>query len=293
MIYAVYRILYGEDFIVESLNSILNQVDKIFIFWTDKFFGDVSEVSHNGELIQFPHKIDNVIQTIEGLNNKKIQLIYDHRPNNKNHFTERINKYILPHYPKPNYILFMEPDFIYDSYNLNNSLLEIERLINKNPTLFCFSTQQIEYWKSLKYKVIRLSEYSLDGSVNIQRLGAMWWSLNNLDAIPPTGFHANPLDYNSIYFLDSTIHNLGYCINDRTMYWKFLGSIAYSELIGDDAPNKKWYDNKWIGWDFIENNNDLEPSKGKENTIPFAINNPLEDLLDLPEDLLVKMDIFI
>ena len=36
MIWAIYRIHYGTDFITESIKSIINDVDKVFIFYSEK-----------------------------------------------------------------------------------------------------------------------------------------------------------------------------------------------------------------------------------------------------------------
>lgn len=277
MIYAVYRILYGEDFIKESLNSILDKVDKVFVFWTDKFFGDVSEVIYKGELIKFPDKIDNVIEVIEKMNNPKIELIYDHRPNNLNQFTERVNKHILPHYPKPEYILFMEPDFIYPDAEFDKALAEIQPLIEQGD--YCFSTSQIEYWRNLNYVTYRHK---------CNRMAAMWWSLKNLKEIPLTGFHANIKDFQK---LESKICNLGFCINDDTMFWKHMGSLAYSEIIGDSPPCENWYEDKWLNWNYDCKGKNYEIAKGYENKIPFINPSDKLELLNLPEELLNRFEI--
>lgn len=276
MIYAVYRILYGEDFIKESLNSILDKVDKVFVFWTDKFFGDVSEVIYKGELIKFPDKIDNVIEVIEEMNNSKIELIYDHRPHNLNQFTERVNKHILPHYPKPEYILFIEPDFIYPDTEFDKALVEMQPLIEQGH--YCFSTSQIEYWKNLNYTAFRKGN----------RMASMWWCLKNLNEIPPTGFHANISNFQR---LESKIHNLGFCINEETMFWKHMGSLAYSKIINDSFPNEMWYEEKWKDWVYDSKGKDYEISLGHEHMIPFInISNKI-DLLELPDEILDRFDI--
>ena len=276
MVYAFYRILYGEDFIKESLESILPHVDKVFIFWTDKFFGDVTEVDYKGEIIQLPKKVDNVIEIIKAMNHSKIELIYDHRPNNKNHFTERVNKYILPHYPKPKYILFMEPDFVYGNEGFEQTMAELELLIQKG--YYWFSTSQIEYWNSPKYVAHRLNT----------RLAAIWWYLEGMDEIPPTGFHANEDDRTYFYQLTSKIYNLGFCVSNKAMYWKHLGSIAYSRKINDAEPNVMWYENKYKDWIYGHLDKDFEISLGEEHLIPYIGLADELDWLDLSEDLLER-----
>ena len=280
MIYAFYRILYGEDFIKESLNSILPHVDKVFVFWTDKFFGDVSEVIYKNELIKFPEKIDNVIEVIREMNNPKIELIYDHRPNNENHFTERVNTYILPHHPKPDYILFMEPDFIYPTEDFKLALTEMQPLIKQG--YYWFSTSQIEYWKTPKYTVPRMGE----------RLSAIWWYIKDLEQIPPTGFHANVHDGENFAWLKSRTHNLGFCVSDNAMFWKHMGSLAYSNLINDAFPNEMWYEEKWRDWEYDHNGKNYEISLGEEHMIPFISISDELDWIDLPEELLERFELY-
>lgn len=61
--YALYRVLYGEDFIQDSILSIIDHVDKIFVFWDDRPWGDVKEAKYKGNIVKIPSKIDNVAGT--------------------------------------------------------------------------------------------------------------------------------------------------------------------------------------------------------------------------------------
>ncbi len=58
--YALYRVLYGEDFIQDSILSILDHVDKVFVFWDDRPWGDVKEAKYKGHMTKIPTHIDNV-----------------------------------------------------------------------------------------------------------------------------------------------------------------------------------------------------------------------------------------
>lgn len=62
--YAVFRILYGEDFLMDSVLSIIEYVDKIFIFWDDRPWGGVRSAQYKGKVIPIPSKIDNVVGTV-------------------------------------------------------------------------------------------------------------------------------------------------------------------------------------------------------------------------------------
>ena len=48
-IYVVYRCLYGEDFIEESIRSIEPYAEKIFVFWADKPLANVKEANYMGK----------------------------------------------------------------------------------------------------------------------------------------------------------------------------------------------------------------------------------------------------
>ena len=57
IIYAIYRCYYGEDFIQESIRSITDYVDKIFVFVDNTPWGSADECVYKGETIKFPKTI--------------------------------------------------------------------------------------------------------------------------------------------------------------------------------------------------------------------------------------------
>ena len=67
MLYAVYRCLYGEGFIQESINSITDYVDKIFVFWDDTAWGNIDHCMYKGQRVDFPKKFDNIVEKIKEL----------------------------------------------------------------------------------------------------------------------------------------------------------------------------------------------------------------------------------
>ena len=99
-IYAIYRLLYGEDFIKESIESILDHVDKIFIFWSKYPFYKVRYVNYLGEDIKFPKKWDNSLEIIKSIESDKIVIIEKHYKTNKNQFTKMYNDFIKDNYEK-------------------------------------------------------------------------------------------------------------------------------------------------------------------------------------------------
>lgn len=270
MIYAVYRALYGEDFIQESILSIIDKVDIIFFFWCDKPLANVSSCIYKGEKIDFPKKIDNIYDKVlylKTLYGEKIQIIYDYVENNDNQFTHLVNNLILPFYPKPDYVLFIEHDHVFRKDQFDLALQTIE----DNKTFHAIGTRQVELWRTPLYRIPEREG----------RLSCVFWNLKILEKIPPTGKHAN---ISGIGFMNAYVHNMGFCMSEKNMYWKHLLSIGFSQAIKDSEPNELWYD-KWKNWSLSSGNKDLEISKGFESSIPYAY---LYEVNELPELIIKK-----
>lgn len=268
MIYAIYRALYGEDYIETSIASIRDYVDKVFVFWTDIPLGRVTSVNYEGQHIEFPVPIDNFRDIVDELAFKDPGIIplYDHVDDNINQFTHLVNDRVLPLYGKPDQVLFIEHDMVFRKDQLESAIEE-----------FIFSgyqsasTSQIEIWKLNPCYRIPLRS----------RPSCVFWNMKDIDQIPHTGRHANAPD---MKFLESYNHNFGFCMTPTNMYWKHLLAIAFSPVIGDGRPNVSWY-NKWLDWrpDFLNEN--LEISQGREHLIPKAV--PY-DRGSLPEEILKR-----
>ena len=56
MIWAIYRIHYGIDFLEPSLNSIMSEVDKIFIFYSKNPWVKAKYVNYKNQNLDFPKK---------------------------------------------------------------------------------------------------------------------------------------------------------------------------------------------------------------------------------------------
>lgn len=267
MRYAVYRCLYGEDFIQESIKSIDNYVDKIFVFWDDIPWGDTSECVYKGVLVQFPKKFDNIVDKIKELNNPKIELIYDHVPNNHNQFTRFINELILPKHPKPNTFIIPEVDHVFKNSEIEKALTEFEASGNLHAC-----TKQIELWREPKYRIPER-----------RRTGTVFWNMRGIDQIHPTHRQAEST-IERINILEAYVHNFGFCANPSTMYWKHLTALAFSCKIGDDVPNEHWYD-KWLHWEINNGlNYNLEISLGHEGNIPQAYEYNVKELPEVIQE---------
>lgn len=251
MRYAVYRVLYGEDFIKQSIKSIEPYFDKIFVFWDDTPWGNISEVLYNDAVIKIPKPPDASVERVKELKSDKVILIYDHVENNLNQFSHLVNDHILGKYPKPDQIMFIEPDHVWNHQQLSGALEE------SRAHLAC-SSRQVELWKTLEWRIPERPG----------RLSCVFWNLQNLDRIPQTGRHAN---IPNIPFLNSYVYNLGFCVSDKTMFMKHVLAIGFSQKIGDSLPNYGWLDNKWRSWNPVTNNSNLEISLGYEHLIPHAL----------------------
>ena len=268
--YAVYRVLYGEDFIIESIMSILPVVDKIIIFKDTKPWGDISHVKYNSRVIPVPEQIDNWEIKVRSLHWKylsKIDIITDHMSNNIGQFTHFVNDIIIPNYGKPDYILFVEPDHVFRKDMAAALLTEMEL-----GEVMVGTTRPIELWRTPLYRIPERP-----------RKCSVLWNMKHFDHIPMTGRHA---DITNISTLNIFTHNLGFCVSPNSMLWKFLLCIEYSNKINDSPPNPNWY-NKWLDWTVIDR--DLEISLGHERDIPFAYSY---DKDDLPETIVESLNKF-
>lgn len=261
MRYVVYRVLYGEDFIQESIRSIYDYVDKIFIFWTDKPWGNITECQYLGETVYFPQKFDNVLGKIEELNLPNIIVQHDHVENNWNQFSHLVNRIILSGYEKPETAMFMEPDYVWRKDQLEQAFVEWEDIRERHQHA---TSDEIELWKTPYYRA------EPNPTCRI-RLACMFWDMRKKDRIPNTRRHANMTIPAKTPRLKAFVHNFGFCISDKAMYWKHMTALGFSQKIGDSPPIERWYQDKWKDWHPLKNNKNLAISKKYAHHIPSAI----------------------
>ena len=58
----MYRALYGEEFITQSINSIIDYADKVFVYCSDEVFGGHKSVMFQGKEVVFPKKFDGIAE---------------------------------------------------------------------------------------------------------------------------------------------------------------------------------------------------------------------------------------
>ena len=253
MRYAVYRCLYGEDYIQESIKSIEKYVDKIFIFWTNKAWGDTTQVKYNKETVIFPKKFDSIIDKIKKLNNNKIIFIEAYTKAPHNQLTQFINTLLLPDYEKPDTLIIPEVDHVFRKDQIEDAINQFE-----SSTYTVATTNQIELWKTHEYHIPKRG-----------RKGTMFWNMKNISEFPVTDTAGDSI--NGQPTLNAFNHNFGFAVSEKVMYWKHLTALAFSSVVRDSAPNPGWLDNIWKTWDLETNNKNLEISIGAESRIPYAM----------------------
>ena len=261
MVIAIYRMHYGIDFINKSVSSIIKDVDHIFIFYSKKPWVIKDKVIYKNKELDFPTNPENVETYLNNSFKKqsKIKIINFECETPLNQFGILYEKSLdyLEH--TPNKVLFMEPDMIFPENGLNTLIIEL----NLKFWINSISTKEIELWKHYdftKNDSFRVPYRKRSGG------GAILWKTNKKIQ---TGF--SPKDHKKRIHFSWLVEilNLGFCINDKTMLYKFLIGLVYTKIIGDSIPNEDWYENKWLKWDI--NTKNLEQSIGAEHRIPKII----------------------
>ena len=259
MVYAVYRCLYGEDFIKESIESIIENVDKVFVLYSTKIWGNVTEVKYKDEIIKFPKKFDNLIEKVQEIKSDKIVVLdqgefWTDKP--WGNYTSIINGIVIPKYGKPDIFVLPEVDHVFADGDF-----EIALDLFKDLDLIVAKTKQKELWKSPKY-ILPFRD----------RIGTVFWKMEDLEEFPATHGNGQPINNTvlSSLVIPVYVYNLGFMVSKKAMYWKHLTAIAFADIIGDSRPNISWYENKWLNWDYETNNSDLEISIGYEKDLPYA-----------------------
>lgn len=253
---AVYRVLYGEDFIQDSIRSILPHVDKVLVVKAEKPWGNTDGVTYKGQWVSWPEKFDNTRERVLELNEPKVEIVDDYYPTPLGQLTHIVNDLVLPRF-KPRDVVFIEPDHVFSKEQAFSAFKAWNEFRGTQAT-----TRQIEHWKNPLWMV---PERPSRTSVVFHRI--------NGHPIDSTGFNGAS---DGIHRLPAFVNNLGFCISEEVMYWKHLTALAFSKIVGDSPPNEGWYENKWLNWHPDMNNRNLEISLGYEWAIPKAIPCPVE-----------------
>tara|TARA_Y100000310_G_scaffold298333_1_gene332192 strand:+ start:4619 stop:5437 length:819 start_codon:yes stop_codon:yes gene_type:complete len=262
---AVYRVLYGEDFIEKSIRSLYDHVDEVVVFWTDKPWGDPRSVMYKGDEIQLFYPFDGILTKLYKLQERmpKLTVIYDYFPTPKGQ-----HQHLVELLPNPtDVVVFVEPDMVFAPNTFRTIFkyyLDPDVDLDGSRVLAC---RQIELWKNFDWRI----PYR-------DRPGPIFYDLNKYTdkKLPPTEFNGLPV-YGPVQNHIIFTYNFGFCVSSSAMYWKHMTALAFSKIIGDSQPAEDWYETKWMNW--VPETTDLEISENHRHLIPKA------EPFDMPENM--------
>ena len=232
MRYALYRIHYGLDFLGQSIESIENDVDKIFVFWSKKpwYKGAMTLPHLNENVSEFCKKYSKVtvFEREYDLPLNQYKLMYDE---------------ICQFYPRPKQTLMMEPDMVWGD--------EIKDIWELKDLEVCFN--QIEFWKNEQWYIKRDTDRpgpSLWNTAPSETQKGCW---QNIKAVHPT----------------IKCYNYGFCLSPEVMKYKHEVALQSSKYYKDSPPSETWYEDKWLNW--TPETEDLEISEKHTHYIKKAL----------------------
>ena len=209
MRYALYRIHYGLDFLGQSIESIENNVDKIFVFWSKQPWYKKCE--------NLPPIDENVKEFCEKYS--KVTVFEREYDLPLNQFKQMYDE-ICSYYPRPDQVLMMEPDMVW-----GDEIKDIWQLTDDE-----VSFNQIEFWKNEEWHIKR------------DRPGPTLWNVAPSKTMKGCWASKNKTHPTIKCF------NYGFCLSPEVMKYKHEVAIQSSKYYGDSQPSVEWYEKKWLNW---------------------------------------------
>ena len=270
MNWAIYRIHYGLDFLKQSIDSIIDDVDKVFVIYSKDPWVVKDTVTYLGDTIPMPQLHENVPMFMNEhyLGNKKVDWLNNEYSTPRNQFRKMYDQVVHVERGHPGTVLFMEPDMVFKKGDVNDLRIQL------HSSLPCVGTMQIELWKDHRYRVPQRN-----------RIGPVMWAPEYMLGVNPnwsTGFGPTTVGH-EIYSHNIQNYNFGFCLNATTMLYKHLTAIQFSAEIGDSIPSHQWYRDKWLNW--TPKTRDIEISEAWKHLIPRA------ELYNMPDEMKKQMGI--
>ncbi|MBL8759235.1 MAG: hypothetical protein JNK35_12485 [Phycisphaerae bacterium] len=269
---AIYRLLYGSDFIGESLSSVYDHCEKILCFVGHEAFGGRRVIRYFGHDVYLPHDIDGLTEAIGAWKrehdpkNKVAVLPNPYATLLKGQVQRMVNDEVMPRYPDCTHILFVEADEVWHERSIGR-LFEMAR---GDAITDEFMAEPHLFWRSPRYCSTRTNPYcvlrALRGRKQIGLTGHALMSATGKDVTRrSTGLR---------------VHNFGFAASARTIFWKHLTALSFSrDLNLDSPPREAWFEETWRPWNWHTNRRtDLCPSIGYEDAFPPAEEYPHGDL---------------
>lgn len=274
---AVYRLLYGSDFIGESLSSIYSHCDRVLCFVGHEMFGGRRTIRYFGRDVYLPHDIDGVTRAINewkerhDTENKVRVLPNPHATLLKGQLQAMINSEVIPRYD-PTHVLFVECDEVWHEDTIK-VLFDIARTTDADEIM---ASACHLFWRSYKYCSTRTNPY------------AVMRALKGRKSIGMTGHALGGVGENLKRHEDDRlkIHNFGYAASERTLFWKHLTGLSFGRDLKLDSPSREeWFEEVWRPWNGVTNRRtDLCPSVGYTDAFAPARDFPFEQLPSLMKE---------
>jgi hypothetical protein len=255
---AIYRIHYGIDFLKASIDSIIDSVDLVYVFYSLDPWAKKDTVFYLGEEIPMPklnEDVEGFLNTHYG-DNPKVKYLRAETTTPHGQYSSYLSVVSKKIKEKIDTVLFMEPDFVFFKPDLKYLYEELE----EHEELPCLGTKQIELWKTHKWRIPKRD-----------RIGPMLWNIDRADRYDPSYIVTHLGTYNIAkpFVTDSVDnYNFGFCLNPTTMLYKHLTAINFSRVIRDSIPSQEWYRDKWLNW--TPETTDLEISEKYKSNIAKA-----------------------
>jgi len=268
---AIYRLLYGSDFIGESLESVYEHVDRIYCFVTSEIFGGQRVVNYFGRDVYIPHDIDGVREAIarwcdENDAQNKVRIIDNpHGAELIGQVGKMVNECVLPEEPECTYLLFVECDEVWHPEQIGRLFVRA-----RGSDADEMQVGSHLFWRSFRYVSGRENPYTVLRALNGRReMGETLHALSERDQ-----------SLRRVLLQDVKVHNFGYASSERTVFWKHIAALSFSRDLGlDSPPREAWFEEVWLGWDWTLNRRtDLCPSVGHEEAFAPAAPYPFDDL---------------
>jgi hypothetical protein len=271
---AIYRLLYGSDFIRESLASVYDHVEQIICFVTHEVFGGRRVVKYFGRDVYFPHDIDGLTASIERWRAEhdhagKVHILANpYGAELKGQVGRMVNELVLPRFDC-SHLLFVEADEVWRADRLSH-LMDVASRRDADEFM---GTCKL-FWRSPRFVSTRTNPYCVLRALKGRR------------QIGITGHALAETDPGLVRLADPgvVLHNFGYAASERTVFWKHLTGLSFSrDARLDSAPREDWFEASWRAWNWTTNRRtDLCPSVGHEGAFAPAAEYPFEDL---PEEM--------
>lgn len=261
---AVYpSVLYGFDWIQESLRSILPYVDRIYVVMQTRPWGATDGVLYQEQWVDWPDRFDNtrelVVEVQAGIRRQEeetsevlpaIEIIEDVSFSPWDRWAHGVN--LVRKCCSPDDVVTLDPDCVFSEEEAQKTFADWDA----HPEYVWAQPRQVELWKTPEWMVVRPRSM-------------VAFCRGDLDLLSSEVRKARGGGAPHTHVLDGTVHNLGFACSDKTMYWKHLTSLAFSPVVGESLPNPDWYDQKWLAW--TPETRNLEPAARCEGSIPRAV----------------------